>query len=366
MKIAVFHNFMDNIGGAELVALTLARELRADVFTTNLDKEKVKKMGFGDVVSRVYSIGRIPVNAPFRQQVVLRKFRKLNLGKKYDFYIIAGDWSISAAVNHKPNLEYFHSPLNEIWEFKDFIRQNWLEAWKRPLFDVWVWYNRIIYRKYFKHVEKRVCNSENTRSRIRKYLGSDAIVVSPPIDTSRFKFKKSGDYWLSVNRLFHHKRVDIQMRAFSKLPREKLIVVGSYEESRTFLKYVNYIKKIKPRNVEILSWVSDEKLRELYSCCKGFITTAINEDFGMTPVEAMASGKPVIACNEGGYRESVINGKTGILIDEINVDKLVDAIKKLSKELDKEPKRYKNACTERAKEFDVKVFMKKIRGEIER
>lgn len=364
MKIAVFHNFMDNIGGAEIVALTLARELKADVYTTNIDYEKIKKMGFSNI--NLISIGEVPTNAPFRQQLSLLKFRRLNLKDKYDFYIIAGDWAISGAVLNKPNLEYFHSPVNEIWEFREHIRNEWLEPWKRPFFDIWVAYNRLLYRKYFKHVQKRVCNSENTRKRIRKYLNSDANVICPPIDTSKYKCNKFGNFWLSVNRLFEHKRVDMQIKAFSKLPKEKLIIVGSYEKSRPFLKYTSYIKKIKPKNVRIISWVDDKKLKELYANCKGFITTAMNEDFGMTVIEAQASGKPVIAANEGGYKESIINGKTGILINNINEEKIIEAIKEMGKELKnrKNQKKYKKACQKQARKFDTKIFIKKIKEEI--
>jgi len=365
MKIAIFHNFIDNIGGAEIVALTLARELKADLYTTNFDLEKIKKMGFCGI--RVISIGKVPINAPFRQQMALWKFKKLNLGKKYDFYIIAGDWAISGAVNNKPNLEYFHSPLNEIWEFKDYIRNEQLSFWKRPFFDVWVWYNRKMYEKYFKYVEKRICNSENTRKRIKKYLNSDAVVINPPVDTSKYKYKKTGEFWLSVNRLFTHKRVDMQMKAFSKLPDEKLIVVGCYESSRTFREHADYLKKIKPKNVEILSWITDKELKELYANCKGFITTSKDEDFGLAPVEAMASGKPVIAANEGGYKESVIQEKAGILIDDINENKLAEAIKKLSSELKnkRNQEKFKKACQKQAKKFDVKIFIKKIKKQIE-
>ena len=111
MKIAIFHNFLDNIGGAEIVTLTLARELNADVYTTNIDYDKIKKMGFENIV--IKSIGKIPINAPFRQQMALWRFRRLKL-KNYDFYIIAGDWAISGAVNNKPNLWYVHSPIREI------------------------------------------------------------------------------------------------------------------------------------------------------------------------------------------------------------------------------------------------------------
>ena len=74
MKIAIFHNFLDNIGGAEIVGLTLAREFDADIYTTNIDKEKIIKMGFEDVLPRLYSIGKVPINAPLRQQFVLWRF----------------------------------------------------------------------------------------------------------------------------------------------------------------------------------------------------------------------------------------------------------------------------------------------------
>ena len=87
MKIVIFHNFMDNIGGAEIVALTLARELGADLYTTNIDAEKIGKMGYDDVLPRIYSIGQIPKQAPFRQQLAFWKFRWLNLSGKYDFFI---------------------------------------------------------------------------------------------------------------------------------------------------------------------------------------------------------------------------------------------------------------------------------------
>lgn len=364
MKIAIFHNFMDNIGGAEIVTLILARELNADVYTTNIDFEKIKKMGFADVAPRIYSIGKIPLNAPFRQQLALWKFRKLNLTEKYAFFIIAGDWAMSGAVNNKPNLWYVHSPIREIWDSYKYVRNNLVPFPLRYFFDVWVYYNRYLNKKYVKYVEKIACNSKNTQNRVKKFLGRYAIVINPPVETSKFKCKKTGNYWLSVNRLISHKRVDMQIKAFSKLPKEKLIIVGSYEKSRHFIQYADYINKIKPKNVEILSWVDQKKLIELYANCKGLIATAMDEDFGLSPVEAMASGKPVIACNEGGYKETIINEKTGILIDNINADKLANAIKEIEKELGKNPKKYKNACIKRAKEFDVKVFIKKIKEEI--
>ena len=364
-KIAIFHNYIDNIGGAELVTLILARELKAEIYTTNIDLEKIKKMGFSNL--NIKSIGKIPLNAPFRQQLALWKFRKLKL-KNYDFYIIAGDWAMSGAVNNKPNLWYVHSPIREIWDSYKYVRNNLVPPTLRPIYDFWVYFNRRLNKKYLKHVGKIVCNAENTKKRVKRFLKKDSLVINPPTETSRYKYEKTGDYWLAVNRLFTAKRVDMQIKAFRKMKNEKLIIVGSYEKSRHFQGYANYIKKIKPKNVEIKSWVSQKELLKLYANCKGFITTAIDEDFGMTPVEAMASGKPVIAGNEGGYKETIINGKTGILIDDINSNKLTDVIKKLSKELKnkKTQEKYKKACQKQARKFDTKVFIKKIKKEIDK
>lgn len=357
-KIAIFHNFMDNIGGAEIVCLILARELKADIYTTNINKDRIEKMGFSDI--KLKSIGSVPLNAPFRHQLALWKFRRLNLGNRYDFYIIGGDWAVSGAVNNRPNLWYVHSPIREIWDLYEYVRENLVPWFARPFFDLWVNYNRYLNREYIKCVDKLVCNSRNTQRRVKKYLNRDAAVINPPTETSKFYYNKTGDYWLSVSRLIIHKRMDMQIKAFSKLPNERLIIVGSYEQSRHFQAYANYMKKIKSENVKILSWVDNNKLIDLYANCKGFITTAKDEDFGMTPVEAMASGKPVIASNEGGYKETVIDGVTGKLIDNINVDKLVEAVK----EIGKNSQNYKDVCLKQAEKFDTKIFIEKIKRQI--
>lgn len=352
---------MDNIGGAEVVTLTLARELGADIYTTNINTDHIKEMGFVDVIPRIFSIGKIPLQAPFRHQMAFYKFRKLNLGTKYDFYIISGDWAMSGAVNNKPNLWYVHSPLHELWAFKDYIRNELISAWKRPVYDLWVWFNRKLTLKYSKHMRTFVANSTNTKERIKKYYNAEASIANPPIYTSKYKNNKSNGYWLSVNRLFRNKRVEIQLEAFNNLPEEKLIIVGSYEKSAIqFEEYKKKLDTIKPSNVTILSWVTQEDLVDLYSNSKGFITTSKEEDFGMAVVEAMASGKPVIAPNEGGYKETMIDGETGILIDDINSEKIVQAVSEINKQL-MTYDRFKDACTSQVAKFDTKLFINKIK-----
>ncbi len=355
MRIAIFHNFLDNIGGAERVGLTLARELNADVYSTNIDQEKIVKMGFSDV--KTISIGKVPVNPPFRQQIATQKFRRVNLKGKYDFFIIDGDWAWSAAVNNKPNLCYVHSPTRELWDLYEYTREK-IPWYTRHFFDLWTSFNRRLVMKYSNNIKIMACNSENTRNRIKKYLGRDATVIHPPIETSKFHYVKNGDFWLSVNRLINHKRVDLQLKAFEKMPDERLVVVGCYESSDHWKEYKKYIEDIKPSNVELIHQVEFEKLVDLYANCKGFITTAHDEDFGMTPVEAMASGKPVIAPKEGGYVESIVDGETGFLIEEIDEGKIILAVR----DLGENPESYKRACLNQAEKFTTEIFTGKIRN----
>ena len=364
MKIAVFHNYLDNIGGAEIVALTLARELDADIYTTNVDAEKIKQMGFAPLLKRIHSLGRIPKKAPFRQQLAFAKFRHLNLSGQYDFFIIAGDWAMSAAVNNRPNLWYIHSPLNELWEFRDYIRNNILSRYKASPYDLWVWFNRKLTIRYSRSVDCWVCNSLNTQNRTRRFYGQNATVINPPIETGRYEWQEPKNYWLSVNRLITHKRIELQVEAFRLLPAERLIIVGSYERGvEQFESYKKYIDQIKPANVEIIHWADDQDLKDLYARCQGFITTAKDEDFGLTVVEAMAAGKPVIAPAEGGYKETVVSG-TGRLLEDIDAKRLAAAIGEISRELKKEPAKYRIPCQAQAARFDTAEFIKKIREEI--
>ena len=201
-----------------------------------------------------------------------------------------------------------------------------------------------------------LCNSGNTQKRIKKYYNKDAEIIYPPVETDRYRCEKEKGYWLSVNRFARHKRVNLQLEAFKKMPDEQLIIVGSYEKRvRHFEDYKNEIERNKSDNVTIKNWVNDSELKDLYAHCKGFITTAHNEDFGLTAIEAMASGKPVIAPREGGYCESVVDGKTGVLIDDISADKIIDAIQIIERNIDV----YKEHCFSQAKKFDLDVFVER-------
>ncbi|MBI1833536.1 MAG: glycosyltransferase [Candidatus Andersenbacteria bacterium] len=352
MKIAIFHNYLDNIGGAERVTLTLARELGADVVSTVVDQSKLQKLGF---TIPVKTIGWIPTNAPFRQQAASFRFRLLDISSHYDFFIIAGDWAISAAVNHKPNLWYCYSPIREIWDYASTIKKTLVPLPLHPAYDMWAGVNRYLNRRYVSHVQKIVCDSKLVQQRVKKYLNRESDVIYPPVDTQRFYHAPADNYWLAVNRLFSHKRIELQLEAMRKLPAERLIIVGSYEKSRHFQSYARKIKQLLPPNVEIRSWVSEKELLSLYAHCRGLLATAHQEDFGLTPVEAMAAGKPVVAVDEGGYRETVIQDITGKLVPPS-----AEAIASAMSEVGKKSDGYADACRTRAAEFDTTTFISRI------
>jgi glycosyltransferase involved in cell wall biosynthesis len=357
MKVAIFHDYIGAIGGGEKLVLTLARELNADVITTDLDKDSVRKMGFDDI--NIISLGDTVKLPPMKQISASIKFALCDFSKKYDFFILSGNWVPFAAKKHRPNLYYCHTPVRAFYDlYNTFLQRQ--PFYIKPLFILWVAIHKHVSEYYMEDVEKIIVNSKNTQSRISKYLHRYADIVYPPIDTSKFKFEKNGDFWLSVNRLYPEKRIELQINSFKLMPDEKLIIVGDYSKGDHAAKYNNILKDI-PKNVEIRKSVSEKELIDLYAECKGLITTAMDEDFGMTPVEAMASGKPVIAVREGGYLESIIDGKTGILIEPKSHD-IINAIFTIEKNQEK----YRYICQEQAKKFDKSIFIENIKKNIDK
>ena len=354
-RIAIFHDFFGSIGGGEKLVLELAKGLKADIITTEHDKKNLKRMDAGSV--NIISLGNLVQLPIFKQIEASIKFHKAKCYDKYDFFIMSGNWAIFAAKKHRPNLYYMHTPVRMFYDGKDFFYKiaPWWAKWP---FLIWVAVHKWFVEQQFKYVDKIVANSRNVQRRIWKYHHQRSVIVNPPI--KQYKFIKYGDYWLAVTRLYPHKRIELLFDVFRQLPEEKLIIVGGRMKGDHSQMYIKSIINKKPDNVRIIGEVTEEKLAKLYGECKAFITLSKDEDFGMTVLEANSAGKPVIATDEGGHRETIINGKTGWLV-KAATNEVVKTITKLSNNSSK----YKNSCQDNASKYSVSKFITYMRSEIE-
>ncbi len=352
MKIAIFHDYIGAIGGGEKLILTLARGLGADIITTDVNEDSIRKMGFEDV--NIICLGRTIQIAPLKQICASLRFALCDFSGRYDFFIFSGNWAHFAARKHKPNMWYCFTPTRIFYDLHDVFMGS-VSFFARPLYKLWIMLHEPASRHFVGHIEHVTTISRNVQGRIKRYYGLDSTVVYPTIDVSRYRFERYGNFWLSVNRLYPEKRIELQINAFRLLPREKLVIVGGYAKGDHASKYATNIMKHMPPNVKLLGSITEEELLELYATCKGHITTALDEDFGMTPVEAMASGKPTVAVKEGGYLETLIDGSTGILVDA-DVKAIVKAVKMISGD----PEKYKYACMERARDFENSKLIKEM------
>ncbi|MCK4444074.1 MAG: glycosyltransferase [Thermoplasmata archaeon] len=357
MNIAIFHDFMSSIGGGEKLVLTLAQALDADLYTTDLNMETVTKLGFGDM--NIVDLGPLSKTPPLKQIDASSKFKRFRPKKKYDFHIFSGNWSHYSAKRLHPNLLYCHTPVRAFYDLKEWTLQNLDSGLQRLAARVWIFTHKRFNERSIRNVDWIVANSENVRGRVKKFYNRDAAVVNPPVPTKDFIFTEVGDFWLSVNRLYPEKRIDLQLDLFRKLPNESLKMVGGFASGDHSRSYISQLGDVPP-NVELLGQISQEELRDLYARCKGFIATAVDEDFGMTPVEAMASGKIAMVTNEGGYRETVVDGETGWLLPP-DSDAFAQKIAGLSKE---QLEGMKNACIQRSSMFDEKTFITKMDEQI--
>ncbi len=203
-------------------------------------------------------------------------------------------------------------------------------------------------------------NSENTKARIKEFIWRDSFVLYPPVDTKRFTEKWQKWYFLSFARLADAKRVDRIVDAFRMIPDEKLIVIyGKNDPQRE--KIFSLAKDFK--NIQLITLDDNDLLYEYIWNARATIYIPIDEDFGMSPVESMSAGKPVLWVNDGGLKETIIHKETWYLIPkQANTEDIILAIKYLSPE---KCISMKNTCRDRAWDFGLEAFENKLKSYIQ-
>jgi glycosyltransferase involved in cell wall biosynthesis len=298
MRVAIVHYWLLNMRGGEAVVEALCRLLpEADLFTLFYDPERVSS------AIRSHKVTASFLN-PFRRQYrSLLPLMPLALEhfdlRGYDLVISSESGPAKGVLvpSTARHVCYCHTPMRYLWELYPAYLHEWTaSSWKRALMAPLANYLRVWDYAAAARVDEFVANSQNVRRRIWKTYRREAQVIYPPAAVETFYWKPAQDYYLIVSELVPYKRIDIAVRAFSKTGR-KLRVAGDGPE-------FGNLKSLARPNVEFCGRVSNQELRELYAHCAALIVPG-EEDFGITPVEALASGKPVIALERGGVLESV-------------------------------------------------------------
>lgn len=325
MKIALVHDYLIEAGGAERVLKALAEMYPEAPIFTALSKRGTARAMFSDrrIIESKWAwflkIGRFYSYFRFLLPWI---WKSVDL-TEYDLIITSCSGYIARGFRVKPGTKvvaYCHTP------------PRWLYGYDTPTGAQGKWWGQAFmwivgpFMRYFDYqsaqrVDLWIANSQEVASRIKKFYRRDSVVVYPPIETNKLKKQQTNkltDYYLMISRIVGGKGVEEAATAFKKLG-IKLKIVGEIVDT-----------KLGSR-VECLGRVEDGELGELYSRAKGFVALARDEDFGMTVVESMGYGTPVLAYNGGGYKESVIPGKTGILIDGTDPKSVAEGIKRMEK-----------------------------------
>lgn len=369
-KIALIHDYLLCFGGAERVLKSFHEMFpEAPIYVICYDK-KIADKYFPNVKIISSFVQKIPY---FRKKPkYLLPFLPLAVESfdlsEYDL-IISSSSAFAKGVVTKPkttHICYCHAPMRFAWDYYyEYKKSRAAFSGIKGIFTkIILHYMRIWDRHCEARVDHFIANSNFTKERIKKFYRRDAKVIYPPgylnsksqiTNSKQILNPKSqiqninyDNYFLIVSQLRHYKRIDVAVEAFNKLELP-LIIIGDGDDKRR-------LQKMAKPNIKFLGWLDDESVTGYYSRCRAFIFSG-EEDFGITAVEAMSFGKPVLAFGRGGVKETVIEGVTGEFFDDLEPAILADGVRRILEN-------YKNynqdVIKQRSMEFDKEKFKNKI------
>lgn len=249
---------------------------------------------------------------------------------------------------------YMHTPMRYAWDdCQKYTQDFYFPSIIKKLVPLAMNYVRVWDKASADRADKIIANSNFVAKRIKKYYKKNSTVIYPPVNVNNFYIsKKQEGYFLMVGRLIAYKRFDIAIQAFNKLGLPLKIIGRGPELKR--------LKSMAKPNIEFLGRVPDEKLALYYAKCQAFIFPQ-EEDFGIVAVEAMASGRPIIAYRGGDIPEHMEEGKMGVFFEKQKPEDIVEAVKKF-KSIEFDPEYIR----EKSLKFDKKMFKDKIKDYVER
>lgn len=352
MRVAIIHYWLVGMRGGEKVLESLCRMFPdADIYTHVYDPKVISDVINGHNVSTTF-IARLPFASKMYKRylpLMPMALEQLDLSA-YDLVISSESGPAKGIIPTSPAMHicYCHSPMRYIWNMYNKYYES-SGRLTRILMPPMAHYLRTWDVATSNRVDGFVANSSTVAQRIKSYYRRESEIIHPPVDTQAFAPVSRGDvedYFLMVGELVGYKRPDLAVEAFNRMGR-RLVVIGGGE-------MLNHLKKIAGPNVTVLGAQPFDVLKHHYARCKALVFPG-EEDFGIVPLEAMASGRPVIAYGRGGATETVIPHRTGLFFETQTVDAIIDAVERWQK-VDFDP----SDAVSRAAQFRTDVFIDKF------
>jgi glycosyltransferase involved in cell wall biosynthesis len=350
MRLALVHDWLNQIGGAEDVLETLVEMFPgAPIYTSMYWPEKMPT-AYREWDIRVTWMDRLPGiyrhHQPYLPLYPLA-FAGLDLSG-YDLVLSnKSGFCHGVRTGNTTHICYCLAPTRYVWDFDAYAAREALSSATRTALRPLVALLRRWDYRAAQQVDRFIAISREIQARIQRYYDRDSVIIHPPVDTGRFKPAAAhDDYYLIVSRLIPYKRIDLAVRAFNQLGLP-LLIAGDGRDREA-------LETLAGPTVTFLGYVPDEYLPDLFARCKASILPGM-EDFAITPVQAQAAGRPVIAYGGGGTLDTVIEGETGAFFSEMSPEALAKAVR------DFDPGAVDpQTCIRSAARFDVRVFKRQL------
>jgi glycosyltransferase involved in cell wall biosynthesis len=324
MKVALVHDYLNQMGGAERVVMAFHDIFPdAPIYTSIYDPKRVDP-AFQQMDIRTSFMQKLPLVTKHHQPYLpFYPFAMESLDLRGYDLVLSSSSAFGKGVITRPetlHICYCHTPMRWCWAYDEYVEREQLSKVARKVLPALITGLRIWDQTSAMRVDHFIANSPVVAERIQKYYRRDAIVIPPPVEASRFIFDpltQPEDYFLVVCRLIPYKRIDLAIEACNRLHLPLVIIGNGRDEER--------LKKMAGPTIRFMGRLSDDEVLHYYAHCRAFLFP-VEDDFGITPLEAQAAGRPVIAYGAGGALASVIDGITGVFFHEQTVDSLASVL----------------------------------------